>query len=127
MAIAARESEYEPFWRALEAAPTDSLSVGIFADYLDERDSVLAPGMRWLFEARKHPITKVGASREWWIWQAETKINRTSPYRVPMKYIGQRERFYVSLRNAYKGFCLMFNKAEPKARKQTGLFRMVTQ
>lgn len=120
------ESELAPFWRAIEAAPKDFLTVGIFADYLEERGSVLAPGMRWLFDACKRPTTKEGNDRKWWYWAAETKRNRTAAWRVPMKYLGQRERYYVSLPNAYKGFCLMFNKAEPAARRQAGLFRMVT-
>ena len=59
--------EYDPFLRAIEAAPDDPLPKLLFADHLDERSDPRAAGLRWLVEQGEKPAhdTQYG-SWDWW-------------------------------------------------------------
>lgn len=54
-----------PFFAAIDAAPEDSLRVGLLADYLEERGHEWGPPMRWAYVHGKRPELFCG---RWWWW-----------------------------------------------------------
>lgn len=108
--------ELRTWWETIAAQPA---SIGMFADYLQEREHVIAPAIRWAYEKGKRPIQ---SAHSWqlgaWYWVSVAAFFQDWHQRCAVlpRWLMQPKRtiVYESSASAWRNFCRRFVSREKK-------------
>ena len=122
------------WWATIEERPDDRLLIGMFADFLAEREHPIAVAMRWAFDKNRRPSLIEREIGQSWIWVRERMTfadNLLAAQKQPTcelpRWIMERGRLgwwlhYDSCTSAWQNFCRRFVARMPKIGRAAAFF-----